>query len=85
MLTVQVSQQHRLVAMHPNKVKLFSAVTVHTTAAENMGPESRRVGRHRGHTRVSKGGDDEEVEVFWERCTHYVGKTKAITWENNWS
>ena len=74
MLTVQVSQQHPLVALHLNKVNSFSAVTVHTTAAENVGPESRRVGRHKGHTRVIKSGDDGEVKVCWERSTHYVGK-----------
>ena len=85
MLTVQVSQQQRLVAIHPNKVKSFSAVTVHTTAAENVGPEARIVGRHKGRTRVSKSGDDGEVNVCWERCTHYVGKTKARTWENKWN
>ena len=76
MLTVQVSQQHPLVALHLNKVNSFSAVTVHTTAAENVGPESRRVGRHKGHTRVIKSGDDGEVKVCWERSTHYVGQRR---------
>ena len=71
MLTVQVSQQHRLVAMHPNKVRLFSAATVHTAAAENGGLVAMRVGRLGGHTRVRKNGDDGEVEACWECCTHY--------------
>ena len=54
MLTVQVCQQRRLVAMHPNKAKSFSVATVHTTAAENMEPEARRVGMFGGHTQKIK-------------------------------
>ena len=48
-VTVQTYQQHRLVVMHPNKAKTFPAATVlreqswYTAAAENVGPEARRV------------------------------------------
>ena len=34
-----------------------------TAAAENVGPEARRGGMLGGHTRVSKGVDDGEVEA----------------------
>ena len=54
MLTVQVCQQRRLVGMHPDKAKSFSAATVHTTAAKNMRPEARRVGMFEGHTQKIK-------------------------------
>ena len=66
MLTGQACQQHRLAVMHPNKAKSsFPAATVpswYTAAAENVGPEARRVGMLGGHTLVSKKSvDDGEV------------------------
>ena len=78
-------QQHRLVTMHPNKVRSFSPAIVHTAAVENGEPEARPVRRLGGHTRVSKNGDDGEVEACRECCTHYVGKTKARTWVDNYN
>ena len=63
MLTVQVCQQHRLVAMPPNKAKSVSASTVHTAAAENVGPAARRVGMLGGLSRVRKRVDDGELEA----------------------
>ena len=85
MLIVQVFQRYRLVATHPNKVRSFSVATVHT-AAENVGREARRVGRHTGYTRVSKSGDDGEVEASWERCTHDGGNERQETgWQQELS
>ena len=80
MLTVQVCQQHRQVAMHPNKAKSFSAATVHTAAAENVGSEARKVGMITGNTRARKCVYDGELEACWKCCTHYVAKIKARTW-----
>ena len=76
MLTVQSCQQHQLVAIQPNEAKSCPAATC---AAENVGPEARRVGVLGGHTRVSKSVDDGEVEVCWECCPLHVGRTKART------
>ena len=69
MPTVQVCQQYRLVAMHPKQAKSFSEATVQTVAAENVGPEARRVGMVRGHTRVRKSVHDGEFEAGWACCT----------------
>ena len=58
----------------------------YTAAAENVGPEARRVGILGGHTQVRKSIDDGEVKACWERCTQDVGRTNARTWvESIWS
>ena len=85
MLTVQVIKQHRLVAMHPNKAISFSAATVHTAAAENVGPEARREGMLGGPTRVNKIVHDGNLEACWECCTHCIGKTRSKTWVDTWN
>ena len=81
MLTVQASQQHRLVVMQPKKVKSFPAATVrwYTAAAENVGPEARRAEMFGGHTRVSNSVDDREVEAYCECCTQHIGRIKSRT------
>ena len=48
--------------MHPNKAKSCPA-------AENVGPEARRVEMLGGYTRVSQSFDDGEVEALWECYT----------------
>ena len=81
MMVVQACRQHRLVVMQPNKAKSFLAATVswYSAATVNVGPEARRVGMLRDHTRVSKSTDDGEVEACWEYCAQHVGRTKART------
>ena len=70
MLTVQASQQHRLVVMPPNKAKSYPAATVSAVAKlghrrrGNVGPEARRGGMLGGHTHVSRSVDDGEVEAW---------------------
>ena len=51
----------------PNR--LTAATVWYTAAAENVGPEARRVGMLGGRTRVTKSVDDGVVEACWECCT----------------
>ena len=86
MLTVQACQQHRLAVMHPNRREIVSRGNRwYTAAAENVGPEARRVAMLGVHRQVTKPVDDGEVDACWECCTQHVGRTKARTWvENIW-
>ena len=84
MVTVQACQKRRLVLVHPNKAKSFTAATIHHRCGKRGTQRQESRNAPRSHASKQK-RDDGEVEAYWAGYTQHVARAKARKWVNIWN